>query len=235
MPPWLPRRSPSSGSAAAAASGGAEFLFKGKGKGKTPLLHEQARKPQCLRLKGFTCHLVKKDLLEVARAFCVSLGVDKDVSECHSSAVAGSCVVEFSSEAAAKHALEMSKHPSADCAWQDPKTNIVSTLFFSFDESSELRAWGTGLRVVYDAAWKHIVSLAPQGTSLQTDKPRGVLKLVCDGRFYPIFTIDSDNGGQTFRFVERRGRFSPIRIPPFVTADSIELVKKECLSDPLFQ
>ena len=107
-------------------------------------------------------------------------------------------------------------------------------MFLSFDESSELRAWGTALHVVYDAVWKRIIPSAPLGTSLNTDKPRGFLKLVYKERFYPILQIDSIDGGKTFFFVEKKGRFSPLKPPAYVTQDLLDIVKADVLKDPLF-
>ena len=148
-----------SGSLPAASSGGPTGAGKGsngKGKGKPDATSDQAKKPNCLRLKGFTCHLPKPDMIAAAKMFCTQVGIDheQEISNFFSGAIAGSCVLEFVCESAARKAFDLSRLPSADKGWIDPETSVSKDLFLSFDESAELRAWGSALHVVYDAVWK---------------------------------------------------------------------------------
>ena len=82
---------------------------------------------------------------------------------------------------------------------------------------------------------KRVIPSASLGTSLNTDKPRGFLKIVHKERFYPILQIDSIDGGKTFFFAEKKGRFSPLKPPSYITQELIDAVKADVLKDPLFQ
>ncbi len=82
-----------------------------------------AKKACCLRLKGFTCQLPKKDMRAVAEEFCNRVGIAKDdIVTVHSSGIAQSCVIEFLGESFAKRALELSRAPELDSELLDPKT-----------------------------------------------------------------------------------------------------------------
>ncbi len=55
-------------------------------------------------------------------------------------------------------------------------------MYFSFDESAEVRAWGTALHIVYDVFWTYVITKAPRGTSLTADKYKGFIKIVSNER-----------------------------------------------------
>ena len=69
---------------------------------------------------------------------------------------------------------------------------------------------------------------------MTADKYKGFIKIVSNERYYTTMQIDLNPDGKTFSFVEKKGRFSPLKIPAFVTQEMLELVKAEVYNDPLF-
>ena len=196
----------------------------------------KARKPECLRLKGFDFKLPKPDMICVAKGLMKHLDMISSVKEFHCSAIAGSCVVEFNSPLDARKTLDLSK--DADTKWHDSETDTTSELFFSYDESSEVRAFGTALHFLFDSVEKHILPHAPKGSGIQTDKVRGLIQLrfgrIGHARFFPLLQIGTSDGGLSFYFIEKRGRWMGFKVPPFVTPEMLTCVKNEMLALDLF-
>jgi hypothetical protein len=192
----------------------------------------KASNPACLRLRGFQYKLPKADMIEVATSMCLHLKIEHSIKEIHSAAIAGSCVLEFNSDMDARVGFLSAE--KADTDWKDPATGQVTTLFLSRDESSDVRAMGSALHIVYDSVNQHIVPLGPSGTKIQTDRKQGLLQLVVNKRFYPIFQLETLNAGESFQFIERKGRWKSFVLPPFVTQDSLDAVRTDVSSSPLF-
>jgi hypothetical protein len=155
------------------------------------------------------------------------------VTEVHSAAIAGSCVVEFLSEKDSSSAFDAAQKDG--CQWTDPQTSLKVKLFFSQEEGAEVRSYGSALHYLYDSVNKHIVPHGPSGTRIQTNRRHGLLQLVVNKRFYPIFQIESTDNGESFHFVEKRGRWNNFRIPDFVSSEMLKLVKDEVSQNELFK
>ena len=194
---------------------------------------EKAKSPACLRSRGFEYKLPKPDMIAVAKHLCSHINIIAFVKEIHCSAIAGSCVVEFNSEQDARHSLELSKN--GDTTWFDSATSMKTNLFFAYDESADIRAMGSALHHVYDSVNKLIVPHGPRGTSIQTNRRQGLLQLVVNKRFYPIFQISTSNCGESFEFVERKGRWNSFKIPSFVTNDMLTAIKADMATNELFK
>jgi len=193
---------------------------------------EKATNPACLRLRGFQYKLPKPDMIDVAKKLCKHIKIDSAVRDIHCSAIAGSCVVEFNTEQDARNSLELSKR--SDTIWDDEETHEKVKLFFSYDESSEIRAMGSALHHIYDAVNKHIVPHGPKDTAIQTNRQQGLLQLKFNRRFYPLFQIGTSDDGESFHFIERVGRWKTFKIPPFVTPAMLDAVKTEVSAKELF-
>ena len=129
----------------------------------------QAQKPNSLRLRGFQCKLTKKDMVQLAGQLMTHAGIAPDsILEFHCSGIASSCVVEFVSESHFRKALDLSK--SVQWKWDDPVTSVRHSLFFSIEESSESRAVGAALHILWDSALQHLIPSCLLGTALQTNK-----------------------------------------------------------------
>ena len=189
--------------------------------------NEQAKKPTCLRLKGFQYKLPKPDMISLTTRLLKHAGVDdKCIKDMFCEPVAGSCVVEFITELDARKALDLSKNPPVE--WFDAITQSKHKLYMSYDESKQVRAMGSAFRPVYDAINQIIVPSCPTGTFIRTNRAQGNIQICVSGRFYPLFQIGSDDGGSTFHFIERRGRWgTPMPPPDCITKEMLEAVKQE--------
>ena len=195
--------------------------------GPTSNTQEMAKRATCLRLRGFKYKLPKPDMVAVATKLCKHVGIpDGSIITIHSSAIAGSCVVEFVTEQDTKDALQSSK--STDLTWTDPVTRENSVLYFAYDESEEVRMFGRAIHTLYDSIAKHIIPHGPPGTKFQSHRAKGLVQLGIQGRFYPIFQIGTNDDGATFQFIEKKGRWiSPMLPPPWVTHEMLATVKNE--------
>ena len=193
---------------------------------------EKAKNPCCIRLRGFPFKLPKNDMISLAKQLCEHLQVNANILDYHASAFAGSCVVEFLTEAHARKALEISK--VSNTKWKDPVSKLDCDLFFAYDESAEVRAYGHALHLLYDSAAKHIIPHCPSGTHLKTHRKAGLLEVVYQKRVYPIFSITSPDNGESFHFVERRGRWNTMKPPEFVSQAMLAAVRADTAELDLF-
>ena len=142
----------------------------------------------------------------------------------HAGGIANSCVIEFSSSEFANSAFSVSQN--SKWGWDDPVSKTRHELFLSRDESAENRAIGAALHILWDSAYKHILSKnCPAGATLRTFKPHGELNLVESGRAFTLVQIEFAHDEKSFRVVPRK---NDTFFPEYIDTACIDAVIQEC-------